>query len=72
MKEVNNKMFTIMAITMILFSSCNQGQGGGNKMNGDSMGWGMQGGFWYTIIVVILLLVIAGGLFYFLNLGRKK
>jgi hypothetical protein len=71
MKRFKIDMLTIVAGIMLVLSSCNQGQNG-HMMNGNSWGWDMGGGIWFSTFAIMLILAVVIAIFYFLRRKRQK
>jgi len=71
MKKFKIYLLTTIASIMLLLSSCNQSQSG-HMMNGNSWGWGMGGGIWFSTFAIILILAVVIAIIYFLKSKRQR
>ena len=71
MKKIKIYLVSVIACTVLLLSSCTQSQSG-HMMNGNSWGWGMGGGIWFSTFAIILILAAVIVIIYFLKMNRQQ
>jgi hypothetical protein len=71
MKNFKILLLPAIAGIFLLLSSCNQNQSG-HMMNGNSWGWGMGGGIWFSTFAIILVLAVVIAIIYFSKSKRQK